>query len=75
MARWLFEQGQVTTGTEKNEMAAVAWGSLILAEALAGLGQGDGPEARSALLRAATLAEQLGLVPLADRLTVLQNLK
>ena len=56
-------------------MAAVAWGSLILAEALAGLGQGDGPEARSALLRAATLAEQLGLVPLADRLTVLQNLK
>ena len=30
----------IARGAEKNEMAAVAWGSIILADALTGLGQG-----------------------------------
>jgi hypothetical protein len=50
-----------------SEMAAFAWANLVLAEALGGLGQGDGPEARSAVLRALEVAGQLGLVPLAER--------
>jgi len=58
-----------------SEMAAVAWANLLLAEALSGLGQGDGPEARSALSRTLELAGQLGLVPLAERAAVLHNLR
>lgn len=57
----------ITTGAAKSEMATVAWGSVILVEALTGLGQGEGDEARAALLRAEELAEQHGLVPLAQR--------
>ena len=36
-------------------------------------GQGDGPEARSALSGAPELAGQLGLVPLAERAGALHN--
>jgi class 3 adenylate cyclase/tetratricopeptide (TPR) repeat protein len=64
----------VTTGAEKDESASVAWGSLILAEALTGLGKGDEAEARAALQRARELTERHGLVPLAERVNILHNL-
>jgi class 3 adenylate cyclase/tetratricopeptide (TPR) repeat protein len=57
------------------ELAAAGWANLLLAEALGALGQGDGPEARSALSSALELAGQLGLVPLAERAGALHNLR
>ena len=50
-------------------MAAVAWGSVILADAMTGLGQGGDAEAQTAMRRANELAGQRGLVPLADRVS------
>ncbi|MGD9882813.1 MAG: hypothetical protein AB7U95_22120, partial [Reyranella sp.] len=63
----------ITTGAEKSEMATVAWGSLILAEALTGLGQGQGAEALTALRRAEELAKRQGLASLAQRVSALQH--
>ena len=63
------------TGMEKDEMAAVAWGRLILADALTGLGQGGDAEAQAAMRGAGELAAKLGLVPLAERVKILQNLQ
>jgi hypothetical protein len=58
----------VASGTQNNEMAAVAWGSLILAEALTGLEQGDDTQTQAAIRRATELADRLSLVPLANRI-------
>jgi len=65
----------VTTCAEKDENASFAWGSLILAESLTGLGKGDEAEAQAALQRAGELAERYGLVPLAERVKILQTLQ
>lgn len=62
------------TATDKDEMAAIAWGSLVLADALTGLGQGNGAEAQAAMRRAGELAGKLGLVLLEERVKILQNL-
>ena len=63
------------TAATMGEMAAAGWANLLLAEALGALGQGDDPEARSALSRALELAGQHGLVPLAERAGTLHNLR
>jgi hypothetical protein len=63
------------TGAKKDEMAAVAWGCLILADALTGLGQGGDAGAQAAMRRAGELAGELGLFPLAERVNILQNLQ
>ena len=63
------------TALEGGEVAAAAWANLILAEALNVLGQGDGPEAQSALSQASKLAGQRGLIPLAERAAALHIIK
>jgi len=63
------------SGLERSEMAAAGWANLVLAEALSAVGQGDGPEARAALSQALELAQQQGLVPLAERAAALHNLR
>ena len=63
----------IAAASAQGEKVTVGWGNLILAEALSRMREGDSAEARAALHRAASLAHELGLVPLADRAKALDR--
>jgi hypothetical protein len=64
----------ITIGTENEELPGLAWSSLVLGEALIGLGEGGSAETRSTLKIAAELADRHGLKPLAERVNAARSL-